>query len=45
MSGSAWMSSGSLFHADGPVWEKARSLNLVQSRGSDNGGDNDDSVG
>ena len=48
MSGSARMSSGSLFHADGPVgpvWEKARSLNLVQSRGSDNGGDNDDSAG
>jgi len=34
MSGSARMSSGSLFHVDGPAWEKARSPNLVRSRGS-----------
>ena len=32
MSGSARMSSGSLFHADGPVWEKARSPNLVRTK-------------
>jgi len=25
---------GSLFHADGPMWEKACSPNLVRSRGS-----------
>ena len=28
------MSSGSLFHADGPAREKARSPNLVRSPGS-----------
>jgi len=34
MLGSARMSPGSLFHADGPAWEKARSPNMVWSRGN-----------
>jgi len=34
MSGSARMSFGSLFHADGQVWKKGRTPNLVRSCGS-----------
>jgi len=38
MSCSARMSSGSLFHADGPAWEKARSPNLVMGGAADTAG-------